>query len=115
MWQAGPKPGEGQFWGPGNVTSDTSYQTGFKHELPAETSTTAAGPDRTANPHHSMVSSTNLSTVSPILSTTSLDYRAGSMGQGTTNGFYVSPQSTGTGYHAAESNGHDGHVSELQG
>lgn len=77
------------------------YQTGFKYELPADSSSvTAAAPGAFGSPQ-SMSSSTTTPTtsggvVSPYLRT-------------------VSPESTGTGYHAEANHVHSGYVSELHG
>lgn len=74
------------------------YQSGFKYELPADSSGGVPPAAASVSP--------NLSTVSPDPSNT-----------GGSTGFYVSPQSTGTGmgYHDGAENGHNGHISELHG
>lgn len=85
-------------WGPGNIGNNTTmYQTGFKYELPADTNSGVAA-----------------AAVSPNLSTVSPDHNAGSPGS---TGFYVSPQSTGTGtgYYGEGNTGHSVHISELHG
>lgn len=92
-------PAGPQFWGPGNVGNNTStmYQTGFKHELPADQSSGGV---------------VSAAAVSPNLSTVSPDHRSSEA-----TGFFVSPQSTGTGtgHHGTDSHGHNGHISELSG